>query len=299
MGGGIPFGCGRCLPCRLSRRRQWTWRQYFEALQHDENCFLTLTYSDDKLPPGGSLCKEHHTLWLKRFRKAIAPRQIRYFMVGEYGDETLRPHYHYSLFGIGVSTLMASGHIKLTGYDKHGKPLYRMASWPYGNVWPEEFSDLTAQYVAGYTVKKMTSVGDARLNGRTPEFARMSLRPAIGSLAMSRLGQLLSGFDGMHSIERDGDVPRFLRVGNRKVYLGRFLLRKLREAVGFTDEYISELKGKASSEKAVELLALLQSAVDASPLAPITSKQVYAKEVAQKILNMEARSKIYRKRGSL
>lgn len=37
--------------------------------------------------------------WLKRFRKAIEPRKIRYYACGEYGEKDFRPHYHLLLFG--------------------------------------------------------------------------------------------------------------------------------------------------------------------------------------------------------
>ena len=72
-----------------------------EAGQHTDNAFVTLTYADDQLPDGNSLCPEDVTKFLKRLRKRIDPVKIRYFLCGEYGEgSTSRPHYHLILFGL-------------------------------------------------------------------------------------------------------------------------------------------------------------------------------------------------------
>ena len=97
------YGCGQCLPCRVNRRRIWTHRVLLEAIKSSESSFITLTYDDENLPENGSLCPSHVRDWLKRIRKKVEPRKLRYFLVGEYGDETKRPHYHVALFGVGVS----------------------------------------------------------------------------------------------------------------------------------------------------------------------------------------------------
>lgn len=44
------------------------------------------------------LVKKDMQDWLKRLRQNIRPFKIRYFLVGEYGGETQRPHYHVILF---------------------------------------------------------------------------------------------------------------------------------------------------------------------------------------------------------
>ena len=43
--------CGQCIACRLSRSHEWTIRMVNEAHLHETNSFVTLTYSDDNLPP--------------------------------------------------------------------------------------------------------------------------------------------------------------------------------------------------------------------------------------------------------
>lgn len=94
---GQAFGCGQCLPCRVNRRRIWTHRIMLEAAQYHDNSFVTLTYDEEKLPVDLSVTPRTLQLFMKRLRK-VYPNRIRYFGVGEYGDQTMRPHYHLALF---------------------------------------------------------------------------------------------------------------------------------------------------------------------------------------------------------
>lgn len=273
------------------------WRQYLESLCHDENCFITLTYDEKHLPESHSLEQDVVSRTVRRIRRAIAPVRIRYFYVGEYGDQTCRPHYHVSLFGL-------SGHsICEVQTGSGGTTGVRFADvvqecWGRGFVKVDEFNELTAQYVAGYVVKKLTNYGDPRLNGRVPEFARMSRRPGIGAEAMVTIAKTLceSGF-GRALIEDTGDVPRELRIGRRRIPLSRYLLQKLREAVGFTPVQIAEIKKRGSYESSVEMSALLQASLNANPLA--TARSVYLEEMKGRIAQVESRASIWRKRGSL
>lgn len=263
------------------------WRQYLESLSHDENCFVTLTYSPEHLPAGGNLEPLHVQLWLKKLRKALHPIRIRYFLVGEYGDESERAHYHLSLFGVSGNTLVprASGPTTL--------PNLIASTWSYGLIHVGEFNELTAQYVAGYVTKKMTREGDPRLNGRVPEFARMSLRPGIGADAMAIVANTFQ------AARLNEPLPTSLKIGRRTINLGRFLLSKLRIAAGLTPEQIQALKSEVALENSINLQALLQDAITASPRQALTVTDVYLQEVKQKILQVEARHNIYKKRSSL
>lgn len=284
MAGTIPFGCGQCLPCRVNRRRQWMWRQFFESLSHEENCFVTLTYDDVNLPTNGCLDARVLQLWIKRIRKVVYPRKLRYFGVGEYGDKSGRPHFHLSMFGV-------SG---LTPIDNFGGRPFEQAvaaTWGKGYVQVAEFNELTAGYVCGYVVKKMTSGGDPRLEGRTPEFARMSNRPGIGADAMSVIAKQL--LDMPQSWE-SGDVPHELRIGKKKVPLGRYLLKRLRHAVGFSEEYTKEVRDRLSLSRSVDMLALLHNSKEAG-----TFKAAFLEEIEGRLAQVEARSKLFKKRDTL
>ena len=219
--GRTPVGCGQCIPCRVNRRRVWTVRQVLESFLHEANCFVTLTYSPENLPADGSVSPAHLRNYLKRLRKELSKLDIRvrFFGVGEYGDQTNRPHYHLSLFGCGLE--MA------TVIDN---------TWPYGFTQTGEFNYSTAQYVCGYTVKKLTNKADQRLDGRHPEFARMSNRPGIGADAMGVIADAVLTDAGLDEFAKTGDVPAAIRMQGKKVPLGRYLRSKLRDDVGVSEK---------------------------------------------------------------
>ena len=74
----------------------------------------------------------------------------------------------------------------------------------------------------------MTAVDDRRLEGRYPEFARMSLRPGLGHSAMHEVASQLMKYN----LEDLEDVPGSLRHGSRIMPLGPYLQRTLRKMVG-------------------------------------------------------------------
>lgn len=280
MSGGTPFGCGQCLPCRINRRRQWTWRQYLESLMHEENCFITLTYDEAHLPEDQCLHKKHVQDWLHRLRKAILPAKVRYFLVGEYGPSTLRPHYHATLFGMGVA---------------HSALVQEV--WGQGFTHTAEFNEQTAQYVSGYVVKKLTDASDPRLSGKSPEFALMSRRPGIGSSAMKVIAEALKTTGGQIYMRQNLDVPNTLSLGRRSIPLGRFLLNKLRLEVGMTPDDIQNAKDTIAEKQTAELFDLWLAAKKADPNA--SRRDTYLESVLQKIRNTESRALIFKKRDTL
>lgn len=285
------------MPCRLSRRRQWVVRQRLEATSHGDSCFATLTYDDEHLPDDLSVDPTHLRQFLYRLRDRLKPIRIRFFGVGEYGDQSGRPHYHLSLFGV-------SGHT-----DRVGKSRFRywgfaqeiQLAWAQGQTFTVPFSDLTARYVAGYTTKKMTAKDDFRLKGRHPEFPRMSNRPGLGALAIRKLAQTISSTGyGMQANGSLMDVPKVLKSGSENLHLGRYLTNELRKAVGMTDEEIAQVKQNLSYEKQLELQTLLADKISVEPLTPWSAKKIYTEVNAQKIREIHANYKIWsQKKGSI
>ena len=47
----LEIPCGQCIGCKLERSRQWAMRCVHEALLHEENSFITLTYAPEALEP--------------------------------------------------------------------------------------------------------------------------------------------------------------------------------------------------------------------------------------------------------
>jgi len=218
------FGCGQCLPCRVSKRRTWAHRLELEALCHAESSFVTLTYKDEI----NSLEPHHTQLWLKRLRKAVAPRRLRYLLVGEYGDISNRPHYHVALFGLACSGRYVP---RNGGCECPGCSVVR-STWGYGHVMVGQLTAKSSNYIAGYVTKKMTHASDIRLGGRHPEFARMSLWPGIGAGALHDVASVILQYRS-----GDKDVPTGLQWSKNHVKpLGKYLRRELRKLLGRSEK---------------------------------------------------------------
>lgn len=176
--GDIKVPCGQCIGCRIDRAQQWAIRCLHEAKIWQYNCFVTLTYDDANLPANGGLDYRDFQLFIKRLRKELGP--LRFFMCGEYGEETFRPHYHAILFGMDFADKVYVGK-SATGY-----PVYTSAKlnelWRKGNCQIGSVSKESAGYVARYCMKKVTGdLAEARYGDKEPEFCRMSLKPGIGA----------------------------------------------------------------------------------------------------------------------
>jgi hypothetical protein len=278
VSGSLPFGCGQCLPCRISRRRVWVHRMMLESLCHSDSSFVTLTYAPDQLPEGATVVPKHTQDWLKRLRKLVGPLRLRYFLVGEYGELTQRPHYHAAVFGLAQSSQ------KLVE-----------ESWGLGHVLVGSLTKDSCAYIAQYVTKKMTSKADARLGGRHPEFARMSLRPGIGARFLERVVPLLSP----RVLELcGGDVPRVLRHGSSDLPLGRYLRSKLRGAV-FDEKAIENVVSASLASWSSEMRELFSGAFTGSSGCSSSLSQIVVDRDAQKLLNGNARFEIFKKRGSI
>lgn len=193
-----------------------------EAVAAKESCFLTLTYDKEHLPESGSLVPEHLQKFLKRLRRELEPRRIRFFAVGEYGERTLRPHYHLALFGVDLGS-----HV---GLDR----MVKLKAWDLGNAHVGSLTVQSAQYIGGYVLKKLTNPDDPfvfkRLGGRHPEFARMSLRPGIGHVVVSGIARWLVSSRGNREVMLSGDVPMQLRMDGKFWSIGRYLRDQVRVA---------------------------------------------------------------------
>lgn len=274
--GVLSFSCGQCMPCRLNRRRLWTHRLALENYSHGDSCFVTLTYKPEEEPDDRSLQPKDVQDWLKRLRSRTGLK-IRYYLVGEYGDESQRPHYHAALFGIGQF------HTEEIG-----------STWGKGFVFVGDLTEASAAYIAGYVTKKMTSRNDSRLQGRHPEFARMSRRPGIGALSLDPIKQFLTTDVGADQFITTGDVPRQLRHGNKSWPLGRYLREKLRKWYGYSDEAKEELTKRWS-----EQVCLLHREAQEHPDGPSRGYQLQKDNKQAQILNLESRSKVFKPGGKL
>jgi len=184
----LQLPCGQCVGCRLERSRQWAVRCVHEAQMHDENCFLTLTYSPENLPKGRTLVYSDVQKFLKRLRRWFK-KPVRFYMCGEYGEQLDRPHYHLLLFGCQFPDLQP---FRTGGSHKLCTSAILERLWGLGFCTIGQVTFESAAYTARYIMKKVT--GDlskehyryvdpdtGEVFDRVPEFNHMSLKPGIGS----------------------------------------------------------------------------------------------------------------------
>jgi hypothetical protein len=185
----IEIPCGQCIGCRMRRASDWSLRVMHEASLYPQNCFITLTYGRDCLPPFGSLEHRDFQLFLKRVRKQNAPERVRFYMCGEYGPLNKRPHYHACLFNIDFKDRIPSGKSN-SGELFYDSPTLK-ALWTHGRVSVQNLTRETAGYCARYIMKKALgrdsekaheiTDSEGEIHQLKPEYAAMSLKPGIGA----------------------------------------------------------------------------------------------------------------------
>jgi len=204
----LSLPCGRCVGCRLERSRQWANRCVHEAQLHERNCFITLTYDDAHLPRSGSLQYPDFQRFMKRLRKWAAPSSVRFFMGGEYGETTCRPHYHACLFGVDFPDKVYFKTSKSGEKLFTSKILERL--WPSGISSIGELTFESAAYVARYCMHKVTGdEAETHYQGRDPEFGHMSLKPGIGQGWIEKFQSDVFPHDYVIARGNKGKPPRF------------------------------------------------------------------------------------------
>lgn len=189
----LQLPCRKCIGCRLAKSREWANRAIMEQLYHEESWFLTLTYDDESLPRSfpcdeyGEIISVHSTLvkkdvqdFLKRLRKNTG-QKFRYFLAGEYGTQTYRPHYHLLIFGLKLNDLSVISH-NFAGQQYYVSDMITKC-WSQGIHILGPVTWQSASYVAQYTVKKATHGFDKSFYDKAsiqPEYQSMSLKPGIG-----------------------------------------------------------------------------------------------------------------------
>lgn len=171
----IDVPCGKCAACQQRRVSDITFRLFQEYRHASSAYFFTLTYDDCNIPLAevdGSLYptlkKEDVQKFLKRLREHIQPVKIRYYIVGEYGPNTNRPHYHGILFNypLGCDILR----------DIQGA--WQLYGESFGFVSVSPVTPGRISYIAKYVTKS-----DSLFERVKPvkEFSLSSRKPAIGS----------------------------------------------------------------------------------------------------------------------
>lgn len=217
----VQISCGHCIGCRIKRQREWTVRIMCESKMHRDSMFLLLSYDNEHKPRDNGLCYRDVQLFLKRTRQEL-DFPIRYFVCGEYGEKTLRPHYHMCLFGWRPD----DAHRVSGVYSKHDiyssptlQRLWGKGKTDFGAITPQ-----SAAYTASYVLKKwngpdtegryerVTEDGEIRVVER--EFARMSLKPGIGAEWFKKYHPEVmdSGWDAVRLIDGFKPIPKYFQT---------------------------------------------------------------------------------------
>lgn len=262
-----------------------------ESFKHAKCAFVTLTYEEKSHPPGGILVKRHPQLFLKKLRKAVYPTKVRYYYCAEYGETYGRPHYHFALFGLGPEDQETI-----------------LKAWNRGLIHVGDLTHDSAQYVAQYVTKKMNHSEEKctdkcthpPLNGRPPEYSRMSLKPGIGALAVTDIADALTTLDGCDALAEIGDVPHHLLLERKQIPLGKYLRSKLREKLGFPEKTTPKSSLDAWKAEMQELRKDFIGETSTSALSKYIDKTEHYKQWLisknqQKVLQIETKQKIYGK----
>lgn len=233
--------CQQCLGCRIDYSKHWADRIVMEQLMSPPNTcfFVTLTYDEENLQEcltghsyeymiegqpimlkGATLIKEHFQLFMKRLRAYYEEHYnhqgIRYFIAGEYGSKTRRPHFHVCFFNLPIPDL------EFYSNNFQGDVLYNSPTlekiWGKGYVVIGELNWETAAYTARYVVKKFKGKESEQfyesVGGVLPEFCLSSRRPGIAGAYFDKEVETIYRHDCIQlpsTKKRDGrtTVPRY------------------------------------------------------------------------------------------
>lgn len=199
---GAVVPCGRCGQCHANRRNEWTFRLQQEVKVSDTAWFVTFTYDDSCLPVNidpvdgatvPTLDKSDLQKFLKKLRSRQGDNKIRYFMVGEYGPDTFRPHYHGIIFNMTDQVIKKINEI-----------------WGLGFVTVGQVNDARIHYLSGYFITKSLEFPE----GMQRQFNMMSLKPAIGYSYYLRAGHFHKtgkSFRVKFDNGFNGNLPRYYK----------------------------------------------------------------------------------------
>lgn len=168
--------CGSCLMCLANSRKDWSFRLSQELKSSNSGSFITLTYDEDALPinkyGNPTLQKKDFQTFMRALRHANIKQamkyhkfktmkearsimaKITYYAIGEYGPQTLRPHYHALLFNHQTDLQQDLPEI-----------------WKHGHTKIDPITPARINYVSGYVITKKDF---SNLSDREPQFNLMS-----------------------------------------------------------------------------------------------------------------------------
>lgn len=240
--------CGKCTECRVKKVKEWSARCIAEKEYSSDSYFVTLTYADENLHYADLfgynvpiLCKDDVQKFFKRLRKALYGNkggQFRYFLSGEYGEKTLRPHYHFIGFNLPLNDLKFYKVVKKTIYYTSD---FLSKVWGLGHVVVGKVNYKTTAYTCSYTLKKVGFL-------TSPNTALQSVKDLL-PLGLS--------YDLLKACIAAELLPRPFALMSRRESLGRKYYRDHKEDIlnGLPDFNLSKISYFDNLLKKDDLLA--------------------------------------------
>lgn len=143
------FNCGQCLFCRKKRAYELACKCVLHSSLYKENCFITLTYDENRKNYHNNFEYRDIQLFKKRLRKHVSPKKIEIFNVHEYGKNG-KKHWHLIVFNHDFADKeIHSKKNEITIYKSQA--LRRL--WPFGYNTIGDVSTASAMYQAQYCEK--------------------------------------------------------------------------------------------------------------------------------------------------
>lgn len=171
---GTEVACRSCKLCKDNRIKDWSGRLIAESKTSAHTYFVGLTYGRDEYGDSNHIRAAVLTYsdvqkYFKRVRKIVG--KFKYFVVGEYGAEKGRAHWHVVLF----TQKPLDEHVRY--YERYMQP-----PWDHGWSYFEPFHYTQARYCCKYLWK------DQQDDIKSVIF-NMSKKPPLGDAYFRRLAQ--------------------------------------------------------------------------------------------------------------
>lgn len=233
--------CGKCDHCLEKKSKEWGHRMQIESKLWTAMAYVTLTFDDKKseIKTDPSLRKYEIQNFIKRLRKSLNGRKIRYFAVGEYGPKHLRKHFHLILYNVDGLDV----HDNFTRLKKKLPIIPGNSDWhKIHEAWELGYSRIEVprggafHYLSGYVAKISKRKEQIEKAGLEPEFRLMS--KGLGKGIIERYARLikqkkkprpalpLQHFEYRYADKKTGKT-KIIKRG-----LGRYLKNLLHEQIG-------------------------------------------------------------------
>lgn len=215
--------CGKCAQCAKDKINSWYFRIQQEIKVSTSVHFVTLTYDEEKVPIVNgvkTLDKRDCQLFLKRLRKK--EENLRYYLVGEYGTNTKRPHYHAIMFNIkdirNIQKEWGNGFTFSPPLDKNGAEIR-------------------------YVLKYLNKEKKGKIKDAEPEFSLMSKGIGKNYLTEAMKKYHLQSVEKSYVMGKDGHKLPMPKYYKEKIYT---------EDSKITRAQVTKYLAKRSEEKANE-----------------------------------------------